>query len=158
VLRWFTVTQSPKSFSLSWLLLLTFEINPAKGGQFRVLHFASFHSFECIKIMALKLNFYNRKILVLTQILIEYPITITECRALVWKATKKISQQLSKVGFFLSHSLWSHWSVVSTTNGLIDRPSVFAVNVTMGHKSKIILSIAKKEKREEGGWNWKVDR
>jgi len=39
---------------------------------------ASFDSFECIEIIVLKSNFYNRDILVLTQILIKYPITITE--------------------------------------------------------------------------------
>ncbi len=44
---------------------------------------ASFEIFVSIKNIALKLNFYNRKILVSTQILIKYLITITECRALV---------------------------------------------------------------------------
>jgi len=42
----------------------------------------SFDSFECIENIALKLNFYNCKILVLARILIKFLITITECRAL----------------------------------------------------------------------------
>jgi len=46
-----------------------------------IRNMASFNSFECIKIITLELNFYNRKIIVLTQILIEYPIMITECKA-----------------------------------------------------------------------------
>jgi hypothetical protein len=42
-----------------------------------------FQIFVNIKNIALKSNFYNWEILILTQILIEYPITITERRALL---------------------------------------------------------------------------
>jgi len=43
---------------------------------------ASFDSYKCIKNITLKSNFYNSKILVSTQILIEYPIWNAERRAL----------------------------------------------------------------------------
>ncbi len=44
---------------------------------------ACFKIFECIENITLKKDFNNCEIIISTQILIEYQITITECRALI---------------------------------------------------------------------------
>jgi len=48
---------------------------------------AIYEIFECIKNIV---NFYFHKILTLTQILIEYTITIMECRALIYYTPQSV--------------------------------------------------------------------
>ncbi len=68
---------------------LHYKAGPAKGGEFqnfvfrKIQNMASFDSFECIKIIMLKLNFYDYETLILTRILEQYQITITKRRSLV---------------------------------------------------------------------------
>ncbi len=73
-----------------------------KGRQFcsfmfcKIGNTASFDSFTCIKIITLKLNFYNHKILVSTQILIKHPIMLMKCRALLLDTPTKKETHLSR--------------------------------------------------------------